>query len=162
MLPGSLQPYLALAAVLAIMGAFVSGDLYRGRADKIAYDGAIAGLQRDAAQTLAAAESRNRAKEQADADKSRDIDAAHAATVASDAAQLDVFAQRLRDATKARDSCRNAASGQAANPGSSPPTAGSGDDGHRGEAVGIDIRNAVKELQRYAIAAHDFALECGR
>lgn len=155
-------PYLALAAVLAVMAAFVSGDLYRGRQDKIAYDGAVAGLQRDATKVLAAETAKAAAADAHSAELSNQLDSAHAQALADIDATRDDFARRLRIAAASRVGRCGSPAAEAANSGLGAPVAASSDGEPGAVNPGLGLRDAVRALQEYSKTCNAWALDVGR
>jgi len=161
------SPFLALAAVLALLGAFVAGNLHGHRAEKTVWEAATARLQAEAATTLAAETERVRAAENRAQALTRTIEETHAVTAAADAARRDTFdrllTQRVRDAERrARSRCP--VPGQAADPAAAEGSAPGGDAGLGGVSVERvrAIRDAGLELQRYAVACFTWARQVGQ
>lgn len=122
---------------------------------------AVAEQKVEAGKVLAGALQRLRDKENRDAENARAIDEAHKAEIDSANAGRADFERRLRVA-RSRPSCGNTTAVKAVDPVvSESPTAGR-DDGHRENDIGISLRDAALELQRYAIACHSFATSVGR
>lgn len=160
------SPYLAVAAVLALLGAFVAGNLHGHRAEKTVWEAATARLQAEAATTLAAETQRVREAENRAQALTRTIEETHAVTAAADAARGADFDRRL--AERVRDAERRARSrcpvpGQAADPAAAEGTASGGDAGLGGISVERvrAIRDAGLELQRYAVACYEWARSVG-
>lgn len=162
MIPGLPNPYLLLATLLALLGSFVAGDLYRGRQDKIAYDGAVAGLQRDAATTLAAETAKAAAADAHNAELSNQLDSAHAQALADIDATRDDFARRLRIAAASRVGRCGPAAAEAANPSLGAPVAVGSDGGPGAANPGLGLRAAVRALQEYSKTCNAWALDVGR
>lgn len=159
---------IALAWVGTSIGLFIGGDVYRGRQDKVAYDGAMAKLEASAQATLATATeaaraSENRANTLADTVETSHVDAEKklAGVVADYDTKL--RGKRLRDpAGGAGGSCP--ASGASAPPGSSPQPApelgctlsDAASDGLKRVALEADA------FRLYAISCHQWAMELKR
>lgn len=122
---------------------------------------AVEAQKAEAAKVLAEAIERNRLKEAADAENARRIDESHAADLAAARASADDFAERLRIARRGAR-CPSPGSAQAANTGVSAEPAGSSDSRPGQPDPGNRLRAAVKELQAYAVACHNWSLEVGR
>ena len=160
-------PYLAAAAVLALLGAFVAGNLHGHRAEKTAWEAATARIQAEAATTLAAETERVREAENRAQALTRTIEETHAFTAAADAARGADFDRRLTERVRAaeRRARRNCpVPGQAADPASAEGVAAGGDDGLG--VVSVErvraIRDAGLELQRYAVACFTWAQQVGQ
>lgn len=112
----------------------------------------VAHLQASWAQERANAEhaaaafaARSAAKDAANADLSRDLEATRAKAIADDAAGRDAFAERLRRATlAARRGCMPTATPAAS--GNAEPAAGN-DDGRGAIDPGLRLREVIKTLQ---------------
>lgn len=112
------NPWVILGFLLAFGGAFLSGDLYRGHQDKIAYDGAIAKQERDAATLLAAKTAEIAAKDAANSDLARKLDEQHANETRAIADAADTaergYTDSLRKLAGRRTSCGNTGTAEAA------------------------------------------------
>ncbi len=162
------SPYLALAGLLALLGAFVGGDLYRGRQDKITYDGAIAGLQRDAAATLAAANARAAAQDQANAETARNLEERHAHELEMVNAARGDAAQRLTVSLRKLAQCGSGGPGPvpAPAPGASVPAGGSpGGDGGLPDRAGerlAELGTGANKLAATVRGCVEWARSVGR
>jgi membrane protein involved in colicin uptake len=156
------SPYLALAAVLALLGSFVSGALFQHSHDKAAYE-AVHNAERAAAATVQAeAEKRAREAQERVETANRTIEETHAKAIADAAATRDDFTRRLRDATRSRR-CNSLPAGPANNPSSSD-VATRGNPGSDGVDIdaGTRLRDAALILQAYVKTCHAWAMENGR
>ncbi len=150
--------YLVLAgiAAVALMGAGYGGYHYRDLS-------AIAAIEKqnaEASKALLDLTEKHRKQEQADADKSREIDSVYQSMVNDAYAGRDDFAKRLRIAR--RTSCGGPGTAEAANPSISQEPAAVSESGLSADDIGLRIRDGALELQRYAVACHDWALSVGR
>lgn len=122
---------------------------------------AIAEQKSEAADLLTDLTEKARAKEAAHAETARNIDVVYQAMLNDAFAGNADFDKRLRDARR-RASCPNTGSGQASDTGVGSTVAPSSDDGLGKPDPASDLRDALKELQRYSVACHGFALSVGR
>ena len=162
------QGYLALAAVLALLGAFIAGDLTGAKHERAAWEASTAKLKADAATLLANAQEAARKKENEDAEKARAIDATYQdkinilASGASDRERS--LLGSLRNFQRRGDSCINTRLAEAAAPGSPEVTTPDPRDAVL-EAAARDFRQLgddADKLAAWATACHNWATENGR
>lgn len=156
------SPYLALAAVLALLGAYMGGNLHGHRAERAVWRLVQAQERAEASRIQAQAEKAAREAQERVETANRAIEEEHAKAIADAAASRDDFERRLRDATRSR-LCDPVPA--------SPPTPGDradatpgGWDGFREPDfdAGRRLREAGLVLQAYAKACHSWAEQVGR
>lgn len=155
------NPYVLLAAGGLWIASILGGYFYGTHHEALSWRAVIAEQQATAARTLNTATEAARQKETADADHAREIDAQHAEALRAVADSRDAFADKLRIA-RSRQCGPSAPAGQTTDSGSGAIVAPRGDGGPGQPDPGNRLREAVKVLQAYSVAAHEFALTCGR
>ena len=155
------HPYVILAAFLAILGAYVGGNLHGHRAERVTWEAATERLKAEQAQTLADETAKAVLATQRMDELAREKDAEDEKRRIADAAGRDDFERRLREARRRAGRC-SAPTPASVNPGESAGAAPERDDGPGSPDPGLALRDAALELQRYAVACHGWALQVGR
>lgn len=146
---------------LAFIGWTTAVYFYATGHEARKWEAAHAALKAEAADTLTKATQAARDKENADAERARQVDEVYQAMLNDAYAGRDSFNERLRIARRGQ-SCADTASGQAAHPRGGENVAPLSNDGPGGSDPAGRLRDAALELQRYAVACHSWAIQVGR
>lgn len=155
------NPYVMLAFGAALIASILGGYAYGTAHEARIWKAALAEQKAEAEQLRTTLTEKARAKEAADAESARNIDAVYQTMLADAYAGSAEFDRRLRVARRGA-SCGGAGSGQAPHPGSGADVAAGGEPGPGSADPAHDLRNAALELQRYAKACNAFAVSVGR
>lgn len=160
MIPGLPNPYLALGAVLAFLGAFLGGMGYQHSRDKAEYGAQQAQFQAAAAQMATDAEKRARDADNKAVEAARTAEEQHARDLQTIDAGSTAFAERLRLAKAGAG--RNCVP-TAATPASQPASVAAGSDGTGGEPdPGSRLREVALSLQADVKGCWAWAAGVGR